>query len=318
MKFILVALVACVTIVGAVGVWLAAVAGPGEPVYFSCDASEQGPGVLVCDDFEDAQFESRWDIGGHQGRFPISEFVRCADPGFGFESRCGAWSNYLTFDHEWGFYGHDARRKFPPQSAIYVRWYQYISDPFEWGSLEDKSVFLHDATNTMVQYVGTSRNHLPVVEDSGPGMPFVANYQDVDRPETGGEYEKVNRFQNQRRNITLQPGRWYLFEWYSKQNTPGKSDGEVKLWVDDASQPITSQTLRMRYTDMRWLRTQDEGKLFAEVRMTLYHQRCLGVPNTCPPNGPELLAQSQRWDHLVVSTAPIGPLRHAPGTPPAR
>ena len=317
MRSILLPIAVCAFIVAGTALWWTASGAAAPPVFFSCDAAEQGPGVILCDDFEDGKFESRWDIGGHQGRFPIDQFVRCKDGHYGFQSPCAAWSNYLTFDHEWGHYGHDARRPFPAQPEIYVRWYQYISDPYEWGSLEDKSVFLHDASNTLVTYVGTNRNHLPVVKDSGPGMPFVANYQDVDRPETGGEYEKVNRFQNQQRNITLQPGHWYLFEWYVKHNTPGKSDGETKLWVDDASQPITSQTLRMHHTDMRWLRTEDAGKLFAEVRLTVYHQRCLGVPNTCPPNGPELLDQSQRWDHLVVSTKPIGPL-HAPGTPTDR
>jgi hypothetical protein len=149
---------------------------------------------------------------------------------------------------------------------------------------------------------------LPVEPNSGPGMPFLANYQDIDYRETANKYTRVNRFQNQNRNFTLTPGNWYLFEWYVKLNTPGRSDGITRLWIDDASHPITEQTLRMEYSDMRWLRTQDAGKGFGELRLTVYDQRCNGEPNTCPPRGPVVLHQSQKWDRIIVSRSRIGPI----------
>jgi len=280
----------------------------GAPAVDSgCDKSNGD--LLLCDDFEDGGFQSRWDIGGHQGTWPRSQFVLCTNNAFGFHDRCAAWSNQLVFDHEWGFYGYDARRGFAPQSEFYVRWYQYISDPYTWGTLEDKSVLIHDPGNTITTYVATNRNHLPVVQDSGPGMPYVANYQDVDWSETGGQSTKVNRFQNQRHNITLQPGKWYLFEWYIKLNTPGASDGATRLWIDDATQPIASQTLRVQYDDMRWLKASDAGKQFGVLRLTVYDQRCDGKPNTCPPDGPSILNQSQRWDNIVVSKRHVGGIR---------
>ena len=268
--------------------------------------------VVLCEDFEDGRFKARWDIGSNRGTWPVSEFVQCSDRSFGFKHRCAAWSNGLVFDNAWGFYGYDGRTDFPPQSEFHVRWYQYISDPYEWGTLEDKSVLLHDHAHTLTTYVGTNRNQLPQDRDSGPGMPFVANYQDLDWKETGGRLTKVNRFQNQGRNITLQPGRWYLFEWYIKANTPGASDGIVKLWIDDATRPITTQTLRMHHADMRWLRSDDAGKQFGVVRLTVYHQRCDGAPNTCPPHGPRVLNQFHRWDRIVVSKAAIGPSADGP------
>jgi hypothetical protein len=171
---------------------------------------------------------------------------------------------------------------------------------------------LHDRLETIVAYVGTSRNHLPVEQASGPGVPFVANYQDVDWRETGNRYTRVNRFQNQRNTFTLQPGRWYLFEWYVKMNTPGQSNGVTMLWIDDASQPVGTQTLRMEYRDMRWLRRSDVGKRFGLMRLTVYDQRCDGDPNTCPPNGPTILEQSHRWDQIVISRTRIGPLADEP------
>jgi hypothetical protein len=278
---------------------------PPEP--FCPGGVSPNPNVVLCEGFEDDGVQKRWDIGGHQGVWPVSQFVLCTQDRFGFHDRCAAWSNRLVFDQEWGFYGYDARRAFPPQSEFYVRWYQYISNPYVWGTLEDKSVLLHDQENTITAYVGTNRNHLPVVRDSGPGMPYIANYQDVDTPETGGRYTLVNRFQNQQRNITLQPGKWYLFEWYVRLNAPGLSNGVTRLWIDDATDPISTQTLRMEYRDMRWLKAEQANRQFGVVRLTVYDQRCDIGRNTCPPNGPDILDQSQRWDHIVVSKRSIGP-----------
>jgi hypothetical protein len=241
-----------------------------------------------------------------------SHFVKC-DDGFGFHDRCAAWSSQLLYDDGWGYYGYDGRRSFAPQNEFYVRWYQYISNPYTWGTIEDKAVLLHDRANKITAYVGTNR----VAESeahASPGMPWVANYQDIDWADTGRQYTKVNRSQNQGKDLTLQPGKWYLFEWYVKLNTPGESDGVTKLWVDDASQPISTQTLRIHYTDMRWLRSGDAGKQFSVLRLLVYHQSCEVPRNTCPPKGPAVLDQSQRWDRIVISRNPIGPIvGSAPG-----
>lgn len=303
-------------VIAAVAVWLLALLLPGASPRWIARAAELGclgsdlsnTDVLMCDDFEDGTFLEQWVIGSTRNRWPSSQFVLCGD-GFGFEDRCAAWSHHLAFDGSWGFWGFDALKTFPPHPEFYVRWYQYISDPYTWGTLEDKSVILQDSTRTLTAYVGTSRNHLPVEPHSGPGVPFVANYQDVDWPETGGQHTKVNRFQNQGNDIMLQPGRWYLFEWYIRLNTPGMSDGVTKLWIDDATEPIATQTLRIHHTDMRWLRSSDTDKQFTTVRLTVYNQRCDIAPSNCPPNGPHILNQSHRWDRIVVSKAPIGPVR---------
>jgi hypothetical protein len=290
-------------------------ATPAEPTR--CDvAAGREADVLWCEDFS-GDVRARWDVASRGGLWPSSDFAVCRE-GFGFRDGCAAWSNYLRFDLSWGFWGYDARRAFPPRSEFYVRWYQYISDPFEWGTLEDKSVMLHDAEETIVAIVGTNRNHLPAIPDSGPGVPWLANYQDLDWGETaerGERFTRVNRFQNQGRNLALQPGRWYLFEWYIKLNTPGLSNGVTRVWIDDAMRPIATQTLRMEHTDMRWLKVADAGKQFGLLRLTLYHQRCDGTPNTCPPHGPETLRQSHRWDQIVVSTSPIGPAPAVAGMP---
>lgn len=284
----------------------------------SCPAAgTASPDVVLCEDFEDAASLTPWDVGSNRGTWPVAQFALCTGGRFGYRDGCAAWSNHLVFDGEWGFWGYDAWRAFPPQNEFYLRWYQYISNPYRWGTLEDKSLLLHDSTGTLTAYVATSRDARPDVANSGPGMPFVANYQDVDWSDTRGRYTAVNRFQNLGRNITLQPGKWYLFEWHIRLNRPGVSDGVTRLWIDDASQPVTRQTLRMEHTDMRWLRTSDAGRQFSLLRLTVYHQRCDGRPNTCPPNGPVVLEQSHRWDHLVISKVPVGPLEGLRRSPPA-
>jgi hypothetical protein len=281
---------------------------PASAETFCPGGSKPDPSVIVCEDFEDDAFQARWSISSRGGRWKASDFVLCTDDRFGFQDRCAAWSNQLLFDTAWGYWGYSARTDFRSAPELYIRWYQYISNPFIWGRLEDKSLLLRDRGETIIGYVGTNRNHLPVEPNSGPGMPFVANYQDLDWAETGGQYSKANRFQNQGQNITLEPGKWYLFEWYVKLNAPGVSNGITRLWVDDATQPITGQTLRLQHTDMRWLKSSDLGKQFGTIELTVYDQRCDSVPNVCPPRGPSILNQSQRWDDIVVSTRPIGPI----------
>jgi hypothetical protein len=292
----------------ATAVWFAGVLPPATSAREAiCEAgSSPIDDVLLCEGF-DGPVETTWNIGSRGDTWSPSQFVLCGE-NLGFGDRCAAWSNHLVFDRAWGFYGYDARRLFAPQPEFYVRWYQYISDPFVWGTLEDKSVMLHDRAETIVAYVGTNRNHLPSERNSGPGVPFVANYQDLDWAETNKQFTRVNRFQNQGNNLALKPGRWYLFEWHLRLNTPGVSDGITELWIDDATEPISGQTLRMRYSDMRWLRGADLGKQFGLLRLTVYHQRCDGVPNTCPPRGPVILKQSHRWDQIVVSRSPVGPI----------
>ncbi len=278
------------------------------PLTAACPRSVYAPrDVVLCEDFEHPASPVLWDIGSIRDVWPARHFILCMNGSFGFRDRCAAWSHRLVFDGEFGFYGYDARRTFPPQAEFYVRWYQYISSSYTWGSLEDKSVLLHDLAESITAYVGTSRNHLPTEPNSGPGMPFIANYQDVDWPEAASGQTKVNRFQNQGRNITLQPGRWYLFEWYIKLNTPGMSNGTTSLWIDDATRPIGQQTLRMHYSDMRWLTSAHVGRRFGVLRLSVYHQRCDGIPNSCPPNGPAVLNQYQLWDQIAVSTSRIGP-----------
>src|SRR5882672_4462438 len=56
---------------------------PVSPERLCPGGSNPDPNVVLCDNFEDDGFERRWDIGGHQGIWPISQFVLCTDNHFG-------------------------------------------------------------------------------------------------------------------------------------------------------------------------------------------------------------------------------------------
>lgn len=289
----------------AVSVTVSNAALPTAPEAICPGGSNPNANVVWCDNFQQGDYLSRWMIGSNKDQWPASDFVKST--AFGFNDSSAAWTNNLVFDDYWGYFGYDASDYFPPQSEFYIRFYQYVSNPYTWGSLEDKSVLLHDASRSLDTYIATSRvggGESCEAVAGAKGKPVFINYQDRDWPEMGGQCTKVNRYQNQGNDITLQPGKWYLFEAYIKLNTAGSNNGIVKLWIDDASVPITTQTLRLAYTDMRFLRSGDAGKKLSELRLTVYNQRC-DSGSACPSQR----NQFHKWDNFVISTTPIGPMR---------
>src|SRR5439155_13201298 len=158
---------------------------------FCPGGSNPNPSVVWCDDFEAANDYLNWDIGYNGSQFGPADFVQCT--AFGFNSNCASWTADLQWDRQWGYYGFDARPlqrlsfSNPGSNDFYIRWYQYISNPYTWGTLEDKSVLIHDQNETLLAYVGTNRtdgsSSCYASISAGAGMPFVANYQDLDYPE---------------------------------------------------------------------------------------------------------------------------------------
>jgi hypothetical protein len=277
---------------------------PNAPEAICPGGSAADANVLWCENFQKGDYLSRWIIGSNNDQWPSSDFVK--NTNFGYNDSSAAWTNNLVFDHYWGYFGFDASDYFPPQSEFYIRFYQYVSNPYTWGSLEDKSVLLHDVSRSLDMYIATSRSGDDGCDGTSGSMgkPAFANYQDRDWPELGGQCTKVNRYQNQGNDITLQPGKWYLFEAYIRLNTAGSNNGILKLWIDDASVPVTTQTLRMHYTDMRFLRSGDAGKKLSELRLTVYNQRC-DSGAACPSQR----TQFHKWDNFVIGKTPIGPMR---------
>jgi hypothetical protein len=162
-----------------------------------------------------------------------------------------------------------ARAVFAPLPELYVRWYQFIPARQPAGTPPDMSVMLGDPSGSVTIAAATG------VRRDG-------------------------------QHITFEPGRWYLFEWHVKLNSPGVADGLSELWIDDARGPIATQTLRLRHREAQWLAPADAGKLLGTV--SLVARGCDDVSRACPGGEATSPYQSHRWDHIVVSRSPIGPL----------
>lgn len=80
----------------------------------------------------------------------------------------------------------------------------------------------------------------------------------------------------------------------------------MKLWIDDVTNgdPQT-QTLRMNWTNVRYLRSGESDKKYGRSRLTVYSQRKYAS---------EPADRFMTWDSIVVSKTPIGP--RGGSTPP--
>jgi hypothetical protein len=263
--------------------------------------SNPDPNVIVCEDFETGTGLTTWssspwccDTDGNGFVRPSErDFVICGSQGF--RSNCAAWTDAYKFGQ------HYAQRSIVRTGfeEIHARWYAYLSDPFRWDPTGDKNFMLRDsAGGTFNPYVltslwGTGKPHIIVYNNSA--TPCVSQ----STPSPNGEYMAcVNRTQNMGNDLVLQPGRWYLFEWYVKLDTPGMADGVIKLWVDDATVPISGQTLRASYTDVVFRTAADGRRRLTDVMLTAYANA--RATNAIP-------TQYTKWDGIVISRAPIGP-----------
>lgn len=90
-------------------------------------------------------------------------------------------------------------------------------------------------------------------------------------------------------------GRWYLVETEVKLNTPGQSDGEVRVWID--GKPIIERKAM-----------NISGPLASPINSVLFggwYSNAAGGRNPCPdPHGPSI----RYVDDPAVSTAYVGPV----------
>ncbi len=87
----------------------------------------------------------------------------------------------------------------------------------------------------------------------------------------------------------LQNNRWYSIEQYCKLNTPGKTDGVLRAWVDGR--------LALEKTDVRF-RLTDELKI-EQIWMNVYHGGTIPSPYD----------QHVFIDNVVIAKTYIGPMR---------
>lgn len=267
------------------------------------------PSVLFCEDFEDGTWSDTWDPTGYccesdgvAGKtLAERNSVRCG--GLGFEDNCAAQSG----EHG-GYWAHGPRM--PESEEVYIRWYSYYTNPFVFDPVGNKSMIVHDGLIRMEAFVNTNV--------FGSGKPTVILYGNGASPcaaqptPANGEYSScIIRSQNRGNDLKIEPGNWYLFEWHIKLNTPGKGDGVTRLWVDKVTpgQPgPAAQTLRLSYSDCTF-RADSDSKV-RQLWLSAYENM---MSQDAPVSGS---AQHTRWDQIVVSRQPIGPLSGAGTAPP--
>ncbi len=260
---------------------------------FCPGGSSPDSNVVMCDDFEDGTWLDNWSASpGYSPEY--SEAVKCDSSNFGYQDKCAAYSGILHFDGAWGYDNHFGSHGLGGEyDELYLRMYIYFSSPYTWGDTSDKGIYFRT-------YEGNNADVIPNIKieysRDGIGKPNLESPAFL----TG----QHNKPQNQGNDITFQSGKWYLVEFYVKLNTPGISDGIAKVWIDDASNTVSSQTLRIYYNNLL-IRNSLRG--YNRLMLTLYNQRC-GLGSACPSTNPQWM----KWDNIVVSKNPIGPMNYPP------
>jgi hypothetical protein len=263
-----------------------------------CNGSDST--VLMCDDFENGRWYvtdcdtsggiSNADNDGWCGTIyanPITPpgAAVCGGKGAGGTS-CAASSG----QHTGGAGGGNmADHNFVNQQKVdevYVRYY-YKADPgYMWGA-QKALTFNQYAGSGGIAYGNFSFN-------CAIGAPSSTAYLTMGFPVP----EDMCQSQNVGNNITIQSGRWYLFEIHMKLNTPvDQPDGVFELWVDDCGTNglgcTGPQTLRMRRTNVKYPRSST-----SDLIGSMWWENWANPGST----------GTEYYDQIVVRTKPIGPV----------
>jgi hypothetical protein len=174
----------------------------------------------------------------------------------------------------------------PPSETIYVRWYRRWEPGYDWTQHKMPGVYAKESSaqdgTAGVPPTGCDKYSCKLFVDWDAYPAFYAYH-----PDQAGQYGDHIE-QNIGVPVVLQTGRWYCFEMMLKSNTPGESDGELKMWIDGE---LKGHAQGMRF------RTCDSLKI-NEFNHSAY------VGGTWTSERDQKL-----WDdNLVIATEYIGPM----------
>lgn len=165
------------------------------------------------------------------------------------------------------------------KNEIYGQFYFKWSSGYTWNGVVNKLVYITPGPGATA-----AGDVLGVVNQK---LQFRSQYAEV-----------TNRSCNTGYNPTINTNQWYKVTWHGIVNTPGESNGVMKVWIDD--------TLAMDYNNVKWLGSDDAGKGFYELSITPVY----GGGNT---SGPTKTKDEYLWiDQTIVQSYPIGNV----GSPP--
>jgi len=278
---------------------------------FCPGGSNPNPNVIWCDDFEDGTWTDTWsginDWGGN------GEAARCGT--LGYNSNC-TWragpnwqgpGDYATYD--------GTRNHGTTVSEIYVRFYTKFLPGWVFGApvgsfndlRGDKGVYLCLEETSGGCNVKWEWGKYCVNYPEGKNPPWdrcrmaIESYTISGPAPISGDYVP----QNLGNDIIYQPNQWYFVKIYLKLNTPGQSNGILRVWSDPA--PVTTPTLRMEYTNIS-LRSGSTN--MSRIFLSGFSFRC---NSGCPSS----ITKTLNLDQLVVSGADIPPMSVAGQEPKA-
>jgi hypothetical protein len=134
----------------------------------------------------------------------------------------------------------------PASDIVFVRWYRRYEAGYDWTQHKMPGVYAKissDQNGTAgVKPTGCDKYSCKLFVD-WQGQPAFYSYHPDQEGIWGDHFQ-----QNIKTPITLRTERWYCFEMMLKSNTPGKFDGELKMWVDGELKGHI-QNLRFRTCD---------------------------------------------------------------------
>lgn len=205
-------------------------AGSSEPVCGRAD-------VLFCDDWED---------GDHVGWDWNSGWDSCTQiAGAGGYQSANALKQHIGRDlAECGWPAHEVGRQSVQTAPLYMRWYVKFGSNYQFLDWTDqKNAYFRAVVNdqqTWRMMLGlrarssSERGQGQIVVDAlGHDPRWYFNGDAADPANAGTKY--------------LVPDRWYCIEFAIKGNTPGQSDGWLKVWLDDKTY-IVSENQNLKST----------------------------------------------------------------------
>lgn len=165
--------------------------------------------------------------------------------------------------------------RFPPQDAVYARYCLLIEDDVADG-MNERGVKLPGLAGGEVSW---RMEHGPV-DPSRRGLYAALDYRYA--ADTGAGYGAIDSM-----NVSFKAGLWYVIEQYVRLNTPGRADGEGKVWIN--GQLVWSSD-RVKWREQAATRID-------QLHVNVYHGG-MGLPK-----GP----MHYRLAGLAVATVPIGP-----------
>ena len=263
------------------------------PVSSTTDCASAPSEWIFCEDFSSDNWAQKWQevSSSHLKVRDTSEFVI---GGASLRQEFPPGSHGAGWMHYWW----DAPVN---QGPVYLRFYVKYDDNFNFGTGDMKMAGLR-GMQPSVRYppgagivpdgshFGTRVNMQNWPQSGAPALqPFLYSYH-MDQSSGYGDHFH----QNQEARVVFEQGVWYCVEMMLAPNTPGLSDGSLRMWIDDALVVVQSN---MRH------RNSDDVQI-----KNLFHSSRLG--------GPTHTSTQYRWDDgIVVSTERIGCASTIPDIP---